>query len=94
MVRARRPLGDALLSVGALAVLLTVLVSFDARVREQVALRMTSGDARAELVGAGVQLRDLTGVLVQAARDQTIVHAPMAIFIVSTVVLVVFMLRT
>jgi hypothetical protein len=91
--RMRRPFGDALLSIVALAILLFALVSVDERVREQVSLRL-SGRPSIELAAAGAQVRDLTSVVFQAARDQSIEHAPLLMFAVAATVLVVFMLRT
>lgn len=94
VVHIRRPIGDALISVGALAMLLAVLVSVDERVRQQVSLRLTGGAAQAELRGAGVQVRDLTAVVIDAARHQSIEHAPMMLFTLAAGVLFIFMLRT
>jgi hypothetical protein len=94
VVHIRRPIGDALISVGALAMLLAVLVSVDERVRQQVSLRLTGGAAQAELRGAGVQVRDLTAVVIDAARYQSIEHAPMMLFMLAAGVLFIFMLRT
>ncbi len=93
MVRIGRPFGDAFVSVAALVMLLGVLVAVDGRVREQVSLRMKSGDARAQLVAAGAQLRDFTSVVAQVARDKSIEHAPLMIFAFASTMLVIFMLR-
>jgi hypothetical protein len=89
----RRPFGDALLSIGALAILLFALVSVDDRVREQVSLRLSARPS-VELATAGEQVRDLTSVVFRAARDQSIEHAPLLIFSLAATVLVLFMLRT
>jgi hypothetical protein len=89
----RRPFGDALLSIGALAILLFALVSVDDRVREQVSLRLSARPS-VELATAGAQVRDLTSVVFRAARDQSIDHAPLLIFSLAATVLVLFMLRT
>jgi len=89
----RRPLGDALLSIGALAILLVALVSVDGRVREQVSVWVSAGPS-IDLAAAGDQVRDLTGVIFEAARDQSIEHAPLMIFALAAIVLVLFMLRT
>jgi hypothetical protein len=94
VVRIRRPVGDALISVGALAMLLAVLVSVDDRVRQQVSLGLTPGTAQAELRGAGAQAHDLAAVLIDAARHQSIEHAPMMIFVFAASVLFVCMFRT
>ena len=90
----RRIFGDALISMGALAALLTALVFVDDRVREQVSLRFSGAHASTELAGAGSHLRDLVTVVIEAARNQSLEHAPMLIFGLAATVLVLFMLRT
>ena len=89
----RRAFGDALVSAGALAVLLLVLTAVDDRVREQISLRFSARPA-AELANVGERVRDLTSVVVEVARDQSIEHAPLLIFVLAATVLVMFMLRT
>jgi len=94
MVRTRRAFGDALISVGALVALVLMLAAFDGRVREQISLRIAPGGASAQVEDAGVAIRDLTGVVADAVRDQSIEHAPLVIFVLAAVVLVLVMLRT
>ncbi len=94
MVRVKRPIGDALISIGAVTLLLAILVSVDERVRQQVSLRLTRSEAQSELRGAGVQAHDLAGVIIDAARHQSIEHAPMMIFVLAGSVLFLCMLRT
>ena len=89
----RRAFGDALVSAGALAILLLALTAVDDRVREQISLRFSARPA-VELANAGERVRDLTSVLVEAVRDQSIEHAPLLIFVLAATVLVMFMLRT
>ena len=86
----RRVFNDALISMGALAILFVTLVSIDERVRDYLSLAVR--DANAADAGAG--LVNLGGVLLLAARDQSLAHAPLTIFVVAAVVLVLFMLRT
>lgn len=93
VARARRAFGDVLVSTGALMVLLLTLVAIDDRVREQVSLRFNRGPAT-DLVEAGARVRDLATVVFEAARDQSIAHAPLMIFVLAATVLVLFMLRT
>ena len=93
MARLRPAIANALLSMGALAALLLTLVSVDDRVREQLAVRFGSGRASTELARAGTHARDLAGVVIDAVRDQSIDHAPLVIFSVAAVVLVLFMIR-
>jgi hypothetical protein len=94
VVRTRRPIGDALISIGAVAVVLAVLVSVDERVRQQVSLRLSPGAAQSQLHGAGVQMHTLADTVIDAARYQSIEHAPMMLFVFAASVLFIFMLRT
>jgi hypothetical protein len=93
VVRARRRFGEALISAGALVLLLLTLVAVDDRVREQVSLRFRTSPT-ADLVTAGTQVRDLASVVFVAARDQSVAHAPLVIFALAAAVLTLFMLRT
>ena len=90
----RRAFGEALISAGALACLLLALVMVDGRVREQVSLRFSGERASSELMSAGTHVRDLASVIFEAARDQSLEHAPLMIFVLAASVLVLFMLRT
>jgi hypothetical protein len=90
----RRAFGDALISIGALAVLLLTLVAVDDRVREQVSYRFEGHTASGELADAGAFAKELATVVFDVAREQSISHAPMMIFVVVATVLVLFMLRT
>lgn len=86
----RRAAQDALISIGALAVLLLGLVSIDARVREH-ADRIMNGAASADF---GQQLSSIGSMVLVAARDQSVAHAPLAIFVAAAAVLLLAMLRT
>ena len=81
------------MSAGTVAILLLVLVAADDRVRDQVSQRL-SARPTVELASASRQVRDLTTVIVEAARDQSLGHAPLLIFTLAAAVLVLFMLRT
>src|SRR5439155_26881907 len=89
----RRVLGEALISAATVAVLLMALVAFDDRVREQLSQRFTAKPS-VQLASAGYQVRNITSVIAEAARDQSREHAPMLLFSLAAAVLVVFMLRT
>ena len=80
------------MSAGALAIILMVLVSFDSRVREQVELRLSSPSAMVSDASHG--LKSLTGVILDALREQSLDRAPLLIFVFGAVVLLLFMLRT
>jgi hypothetical protein len=86
----RRLFNDAMISAGALLVLLIALVSIDDRVRDHIAGSMRG----ASIAGTGAQLGNLGSIMLEAAFDQSVAHAPLTIFAVAAVVLVLFMLRT
>jgi hypothetical protein len=89
----RRVFGDALISLGALTVLLITLVSIDPRVSEQMSRYVgTSGSSAMTTIGG--QVRHVAMVVFSAARDQSIENAPLMIFALAATVLVLFMLRT
>ena len=90
----RRRFGDVLMSVGALLALILMLAAFDTRVRDQISLRVGAGRPSAQVAEAGTMVRDLAAVLFAAARDQSIAHAPLVLFVLAATVLVLFMLRT
>ena len=89
----RRAYHEVLMSVGTVMILLLTLTAFDVRVREQVSRHLTMSP-RMEVAGVGHQLRDLTSVIAQVARDQSFGHAPLLIFAFLSAVLMLFMLRT
>jgi hypothetical protein len=90
----RRALGDAMVSAGALTVLLATLVLVDPRVRDQMTMRFGSQHASTEIVSVGTRAKEIAGVAIVALREQSLEHAPMMIFALAATVLVVFMLRT
>ena len=81
------------MSAGTVVVLLLVLIAFDDRVRERFSRGVVT-DPSGQLSGAERRLGDVTSVIVGAARDQSIQHAPLLIFALASAVLVLFMLRT
>ena len=89
----RRACGDALVSAGVLAVVLAVLISVDVRVREQVRAALPSG-SRSTLAGMWAQLGEAASAVLDAARSQSIEHAPMMIFVLVATVLLLCMVRT
>ena len=89
----RRVFGDAVISVGAVLVLLITLVSIDPRVREQLSPMWQAPGASA-VTSLSNQVRDVSMVVISAARDQGIANAPLMIFALAATVLVLFMLRT
>jgi hypothetical protein len=90
----KRAIGEVLISVGSLGVLIAMLAAFDPRVREQISMRVSAGQPAAQAANAEATVRNLTSVIFLAARDQSIEHAPMVIFVLLAIVLLLFMLRT
>jgi len=88
----RRTWSEVVLTVGTLTVLVMVLVAIDPGVRDQVSLRMSAPSV--SIAAAGHHARDLASVIADAARRQSLDHAPMLIFGLVATVLVLFMLRT
>jgi len=89
----KRAIGDALISVGALCALVVLLATFNAPLREQLAMRF-AGQPAAQVANAGATVRSIASVIFVAARDQSIEHAPLVIFVLAAIVLFMFMLRT
>jgi hypothetical protein len=84
---------EALMSAGAVTLLLLALVAIDPRVREQISEPFASRPSIA-LASAGSRVRDVTNAIAKAARDKSLANAPLLIFGLSATVLVLFMLRT
>jgi hypothetical protein len=89
----RRVFGDAMISIGAVAVLLMTLVSIDPRVRDQFS-GLWGASGTSALTSISSQLREVSSVALSVARDQGIANAPLMIFALVATVLVLFMLRT
>jgi hypothetical protein len=90
----RRVINDALISVGALVVLLVGLVSVDDRMRERLVAALSAPPNSAQIASAADRIGDVSRVLFIALRDQSVEHAPLVIFGVAATVLVLFMVRT
>jgi hypothetical protein len=89
----RRRLNDVVISVLALSVLLLMLVSVDPRVRDQVETTLNTPPTMM-IRSVTNDVRNVSKVVVRAAEDHSLANAPMVIFGIAAVVLVVFMLRT
>ena len=83
---------DALISSAALLILLIALVAIDHRVRERVEAAI-QGDLSSEVRSATSMAGEVASVVMIAARDQSIDHAPMVVFVFAATVLVLGMLR-
>lgn len=90
----RRVISDALISLGAVLLLLVALVSIDDRLRERVEDLVTRPPSSSEIAGVGAQMQGVSAVIYRAARDHSVENGPMVIFGAAAVVLVLFMLRT
>jgi hypothetical protein len=91
--RVRRVYGDLLVSAGVLAAVLGVLVSIDVRVREQVHTALSAASP-ADVGDAGARLREVTLTLFEAARTQSIDHAPLVVFAIVAAVLLLALARS
>jgi hypothetical protein len=90
----RVSLVNGLSAVGGTLMLVAGLALIDGRVREQFG-RLASGRAPSgDLADLGTRLQGLLEVAMQALRDQSMAHAPLVIFALAALVLVLFMTRT
>lgn len=89
----QRALSDALISAGALTVLLIGLVAIDDRVRERIVSVVENGEVSSSVGAVARTVSDVTGILLLAARDQSIDNSAMAVFVVAATALVLAMLR-
>jgi hypothetical protein len=85
--------GGVIASAGFLA-LLGGLAVIDRRVRRELTLLFSGSGPPQGLATMGERVSDLALIVLQAARDQTIEHAPLVIFGLAAAVLVLFMMRT
>lgn len=74
--------------------LLTVLVGLDGRVRDVLSLGGGAGRPGDRVVEAGGWAHDMAIAVLDAARDQSLDHAPLMIFVLAATILVLVMLRT
>ena len=90
----KRAVSEALISVGSLCVLIAMLATFDERVRQEISMRVGPGQPAMQMANAGATIRSLASIVFVAAREQSIEHAPLVIFVLLATVLFLFMLRT
>jgi hypothetical protein len=90
----RPPSSGSLIAGAGVAAVVLGLAVIDDRVRDQLAMLMSGRGPTAEMIGAGTWLEDLVALVVQAVRDQSMAHAPLVIFALAALVLVLLMLRT
>jgi hypothetical protein len=85
---------DVLISGSTLALLLAALVAIDERARATLAGLLHRATARATLETAGGYAGDTAWVLFVAARDQSLAHGPLVVFVLAAMLLVLFMVKT
>ena len=90
----RRPFSGAFAAAGGMIALLIGLAAIDDRVRDQMTLAFARQGPTEEIANAGSRLQDMATIVAQAVRDQSIAHAPMVIFALVAMVLVLFLTRT
>ena len=90
----RRPLSGGFTAAASVTTLVIGLAALDDRVRYQLAHLFSGRGPSGEMVTAREYLENLLSVVVQTVRDQSMERAPLVIFALAAVVLVLFMLRT
>ena len=90
----RRAIGDATITAGSALALVTTLVLLDERVRDAIGAVMDPRHPGTALAGLGDRAREVAAIVIVAARNQSFEHAPLVIFSLAAIVLVIFMLRT
>jgi hypothetical protein len=81
------------MAAGGLCALLVGLAAIDDRVRDQVARAFARQGPTAEMASIGSRLEEMAVIVAHAMRDQSLEHAPMVIFAVAALVLVLFLTR-
>jgi hypothetical protein len=89
----KRAIGDALISMGALCALFVILATFNAPLREEISMRV-GGRPAVQVANMESTVRNLASIVFVAARDMSIEHAPLVLFVLAALVLFAFMLRT
>jgi hypothetical protein len=89
----RRAYVETLMSIGALAIVLLTLVTFDARVRGQVSLWLSTPPA-AQVAEVSSRLHGLTRSVTETANSLSAEQTTLLFFVVASGVVFIFMLRT
>ena len=90
----RRPFSGGLAAAGGGVALLIGLAAIDDRVRNQMTMAFANRGPTQEITSIGERLQDMAAILAQGVRDQSIAHAPMVMFALAAMILVLFMTRT
>ena len=89
-----RPLTGALTTTAGACAVIAGLAIIDERVRQQIVTLARGRGPSGEVIAAGSQIRDIAFAMLNAARDQSLAHAPLALFALVAFVLLLFMLRS
>ena len=81
------------MAAGGLCALLIGLAAIDDRVHDQVARAFARQGPTAEMTSIGSRFEEIAVIVANAMRDQSLEHAPMVIFAVAALVLVLFLTR-
>lgn len=81
---------DALATLGVLTFVMTVLVSVDERVREQVRMLFAPG----AVTSIGTRIAEAGSAIVDAVSTQSVEHAPLMTFITVATILLLGMMRS
>jgi|RhiMetdeSRZDD1v2_1073273.scaffolds.fasta_scaffold2963075_2 hypothetical protein len=81
------------MAAGGLCALLIGLAAIDDRVHDQVARVLARQGPTAEMASIGSRFEEMAVIVAHAMRDQSLEHAPMVIFAVAALVLVLFLTR-
>jgi hypothetical protein len=90
----RRILNDALLSIGAVLLLVMLLAVADGRVRNQLTSMVRSGGPTAEVVDTGRRVQALAHTVLEDVTDVARAHTTLTAFVVIAGALTIFMVRT
>ena len=90
----RRAIGEAMMTLGGALVLILTLVLLNGRVRDEIGSVLDARHPAAAVAGLGARVGDVVAIVAAAAREQSLEHAPLVIFSLAAMGLVLFMLRT
>ena len=83
-----------LTAAAGVGVLVIVLALVDDRVREQTERIVHGRTPSGDIAAVSEEAQDMAYVFMHAVRDQSIEHAPLTVFGLAALVLVIFMTRT
>jgi hypothetical protein len=90
----RRPMTGVFVSAASIGAVVAGLAVLDGRLRQQIVAVASGRGPSGEIVAVGAQMHDLIKTFLDVARDQSLAHAPLALFAIAAFVLLLFMLRT